>query len=800
MLIPLSWIKDYLDLNISEQKIADTLTLAGLEVDKIEKSALGFSGIVVAKILQTSPHPEADRLRVAEVTDGTESFQVVCGAENCREGLTTAFARVGARLTDETGKDFKIKKSKLRGVESFGMLCAEEELGLSSNSTGIMELDDSLPVGTELTSIYGDTIFEISLTPNLGHCTSVRGIARELAALLNLKLKPKSFSINESKTLHIGNLLEASVESYKDCPRYSLRYIENVEVKTSPEWLRNRLESCGIRSINNIVDITNYVMLELGQPMHSFDYDKIEGSQLIVKLSEKKEQFQTLDEEKREVPENTLLIYDETKPLAVAGVIGGLSSSITESTTRIVLESAYFNPSTIRKSSKSLNLRTDSSSRFEKTTDPNATLEALNYATSLIIQTAGGNVASDIIDEKQTSFPSKKLTLRLSRVNKLLGSQFSLNEVAEIFSCLDFSPQILESEELIEVEIPTYRNDIKEEIDLIEEVARIYGYNNIPYSKPKCHISTLDHSPLYLTEKDVREKLISQGLQECITCNLISPKLAKLGLKDSHTQNSLLEVLQPSSVDQSILRPSLLPSLLQMVKHNFDRQTFSISAFEVGLIHFNNKGPKEKASAGIILTGSSQPDFWGEKPRDYDYFDLKGILENVFISLGIEDTCFTSSNLEGFHPGRRTRIETKESFLGYAGEVHPKVLKQLDINQRVYFAELDLQELFKAKTNIQKFQPLPQYPGSERDWTKTFKTTATVETILKTLQTIPSRLLKEVSLIDLYTSPNLGEDKKNLTFRFQYRDDKKTVEFETVEKEHHRILSTAESKLKDLIS
>ncbi len=796
MLVPLSWIKDYLDLDITEHEIADTLTLAGLEVDKVEKTALGFSGIVVGKVVKASPHPEADRLKVAEVSDGKENFQVVCGATNCREGLTTAFAKVGARLTDESGKDFKIKKSKLRGVESFGMLCAEDELGLANTSQGIMELDDSLEVGTELSDLYGDIIFEISLTPNLGHCTSVRGIARELAALLKLTIKKPSFSVNESKALHIGELVKTSIEDYSHCPRYCARYIENVEVKPSPEWLTTRLEACGVRSVNNIVDVTNYVMLALGQPMHGFDYDKIEGSQIIVKLSEKKETLTTLDEIERDIPENTLLIYDENKPLAVAGVIGGLSSSITDTTTRIVLESAHFNPSSVRKSSKSLNLRTDSSSRFEKNTDPNATLEALNLATHLICQIAGGEVATEIIDEKQGPFNKKELSLRLSKLNNLLGTQFSLNEVTEILSCLDLSPKTLESENSISVVIPTYRNDITEEIDLIEEVARIYGYNNIPYSEGKCHLSTLAHSPLYLIEKEVRSRFIAEGLQECITCNLISPKLATLGLEHSYSKDPLLEVLQPSSVDQSILRPSMLPSLLQMIKHNFDHQTFSISAFEIGCIHFKNENAQEKSSVGVILTGDASPHFWGEKPRKYDYFDLKGILENVFSSLGISGVKFAPSTLEGFHPGRRATIQTDENFLGFSGEVHPTILKKLDINQRVYFAELDIQELFRMRNQRTQMNPLAQFPGSDRDWTKTFNTQVSVDEIIQELKSIPSRLLKEVTLLDLYTSDKLGEDKKNLTFRFHYRDDKKTVEYQTVEKEHHRILSTAESKLK----
>lgn len=790
MLVPLSWLKDYLDIRLTDEQLADTLTLAGLEVDKIEKTSTGFTNIVVCQVIKTFPHPEADRLKIAEVSDGSENYQVVCGAPNCREGLITAFAKIGATLTDKSGKEFKIKKSKLRGIESYGMLCSKDELGLSPQSEGIMELDPQLPLGAKLEELYGETVFEISLTPNLGHCSSIRGIARELAALLNLQIKKQTFSIQESPHLHIGDRLKVSVENYDHCLRYSAMYIENIEVKPSPEWLKKRLELSGIRSINNIVDITNYVMVELGQPMHAFDYDTIEGAQINIKLSEAPQSFISLDDQERKIPQNTLLICDENKTLAIAGVIGGASSAVSNSTTRLILEAAHFHPSMIRKTSKSLNLRTDSSSRFEKNTDPNATIEALKLASYLITQIAGGDIASEIIDEKSKLFTKKRLSLRLEKLNNLLGTSLSLGDITNILSGLELAPSIDETEKLVHVEVPTYRNDIHFEIDLIEEVARIYGYNNIPYSPGFCHVSPLSHSPLYLAEKTIRKHLISSGLQECVTCNLISPKLAHLGFHYSYTKNPLAEVLHPSSVDQSILRPSLLPGLLHMIKHNFDRQTFSISAFEIGQIHFRrNEEFQEKTSVGIILTGASSPLFWGEKQKDYDFYDLKGILETLFGNLEFKDIQFNELNLEGFHPGRKASIQTTHAFLGVIGEVHPRLLDKLDIHQKVYFAELDLHELFKLKKQKIQMKPLPQFPGSERDWTQTFNVNTAVGKVLQTFQSISSRLLKEVNLIDIYTSENIGSDKKNLTFRFYYCDDKKTIDYDSVEREHHRILS-----------
>ncbi len=795
MLIPLSWIKDYLDLNITATEIADTLTLAGLEVDKVEKTDLGFENVVVAKVLKTSPHPEADRLQVAEVSDGTNTFQIVCGATNCREGLVTALAKVGAKLTDLDGKILKIKKGKLRGVESCGMLCAEEELGLSSASSGIIELSDNYTLGTSLEDLYGDIIFEISLTPNLGHCTSVIGVARELAALLNLKLKQQS-NLKISETISISDKVKVTVENPDHCYRYAARYLENIEVGPSPSWLKARLEACGIRSINNIVDVTNYVMLSLGQPMHAFDYDKLQGSEIIVKTSKQDEQFTTLDDIERTIPKNTLMIFDIENPAAIAGVMGGLASSVTENTTRILLEAAHFDPSTVRKSCKALNLRTDSSSRFEKNIDPKNPPQALELATSLLSKLCPNLIVSNIIDEQARPLEKKTLCLRKDKLNKTLGTKLSLGDLQEIFTRLDFNPKLDEEKNFIEVEIPSYRNDILSEIDLVEEVARIYGYHNIPDKDPACHISNLEHSKLYLEEKKIRSYLVQEGLQECVSCNLISPKLAHLGFDFSHTKDTLIEVLQPSSIDQSILRPSLLPNLLQAAKLNADFQNFSLPLFEIGKIHFKDEGNfHERPSAAILLTGGKHPHHWQGNQKQCDYFDLKGILENLFEKLRIKNISFSKSSLSGFHPGRQANIYSGQDLLGIIGEVHPNILSTLDIEKKVYFAELNMSALFQAESLNQLMQALPQFPGSDRDWTLPFSTKEPAQNIFNLIRDVPSRLLKSVSLLDEYTSESLGAEKRTLTFRFHYRDDKKTLELKTVEKEHSRIISMVESKL-----
>lgn len=800
MRIPLSWLKEYIDTELDPINIAEVLTTAGLEVEKIEKSDLGFSSVVFGKVLAATPHPEADRLKVARVTDGTQEFQVVCGASNCREGLVTAFAKVGATLTDKDGSTFTIKKGTLRGVESFGMLCSGEELGFLATE-GIIEIPDHSLVGKELQDVYGDVVFEISLTPNLGHCMSIKGIARELAALTNAPYTTKKPHLIEKKDLTIGEKISVSIDDPVNCYRYCARYLENVQVGPSPEFIVKRLQASGLRPINNVVDITNYVLLECGQPLHAFDYDKIEGSSIRIDSTKEKTSFVTLDQQERELPEGSLVIYDMEKPIALAGIMGGNNSSVSETTTRLVLESAYFDPSCIRRTSKKMHLRSDSSSRFEKNVDFEAVEQALDYAAHLIQEHAKADIASGKIDEKTKSFTLRKLNCRISRLNSLLGTQLSLHEVENIFQRLRMHTETNSENLSITVTVPSFRNDIQSEIDLVEEAARIYGYNNIAIKPSKAHFSELSHCNLYEMEKQVRAHLVSEGLQECLNCDLISPKLAQLAQlaleHESKSDDLLIHVLQPSSVDQSILRPSLLPGFLQTVRHNFDHQNFSLSCFEIGFTHYKNQGKCiERPTCAILLTGSMAPHFWKEKEREADFFDLKAVVENLFAAELIDTARFIPSSIPGYHPGKQAIIESNGHALGLLGEIHPNILTKLDLSQRVFFAELDIEALFKASKRKQmQLKPLSQYPGTDRDWTGTFKKEVSLEEILSVAKQIPSKILQEVFLLDLYTSEKLGIDKKNITLRFIYRDDRKTIAFETAEKEHARILAGIKTKL-----
>ncbi len=794
MKVPLSWLKEYLNFTQSPEELANVLTLAGIEVEGIETSALKFSGVVVGKVLKTHKHPSADRLCVAKVSDGEEEFQVVCGAPNCRAGIKTAFAKIGAALLDEEGKSFKIKKSKLRDVESFGMLCSEKELGLGDSHEGIMELSDELEIGKDLASYYSDVIYEVGLTPNLGHCMSIYGLARELSAQLNIPLKKPSFNFSEDEE-SVEKCVQVLLIDKKQCPRYSCRAVKDIKVGPSPEWLKKKIEVCGVRSINNIVDIGNLVMLEFGQPLHMFDTDKIDGEKIIITAQTDYKELETLDDVKRLIPPEVLLICDMAKPLAFAGVMGGKSSAVSDQTVNILIEAAYFTPQAIRKSARLIGLKSDSSQRFEKGIDPNGVIDALNYAAFLLQKVAGGKICKGFIDQKAHEFVEKKIACRIQRVNQLLGTHLSAGEIAGLLRRLEMSILQETNHELL-IAVPTYRNDISIEADLIEEVARVYGYNNIPKPIPLLTTSMIPNAPLYLMEKEIRMRLIGEGLQELMTCDLISPVQAAMTLEHSMSKDALVSVLLSHSVDQSVLRASLLPGLLQAVKYNIDHGTTNIAGFEVGRIHFKDKDQYiEPTAAGIVLSGKRAPYHWDPKPGDFDFYDLKGVIANLLASLKIEDVEFEPSHLQNFHLGRQAKIKKGQAILGVMGEVHPDRVAKLDVPQRIFFAEINLHELMPLIPKQWKVSDLAQFPGSERDWTVTLKEELPIAEILRALRSVPSRLLEKVILLDLYKSEQIGKDKKNATFRFFYRDLEKTIAYETVEQEHARIIAAVAEKL-----
>lgn len=791
MKVLLSWLKEFVDLKITPAQISEILTQGGLEVEGVTRSTPGFSKVVVASVLGTTPHPNADKLCIARVTDGVETYQVVCGAPNCRGGMKTALALIGAELTEGGNKTFKVKRSKIRGEESFGMLCSGKELGLSEEGEGILEFAEQMKEGIDLAELYSDVVFEIALTPNLSHASSIVGVARELAARLKEKLRwPQEVKLNETSP-NIEPLVQVVVEDKENCPRYAARLLEGVKVAPSPDWLKKRLEAVSIRPINNVVDVTNYILLELGHPLHAFDFDKVEGHKIVVRQAREGEGLETLDGLQRKLEPGMLLICDENKPIALAGVMGGSHTEVTETTSRILLEAAYFAPSSIRKTAKKLQLFTDAVRRFEKGVDPNEVEEALDRAALLIQSIAGGEIRYGRKDVKTHDFLPQTLSCRLSRINQILGIRLSANEVETIFTSLGFRVSF-DGKDTFSVAVPTFRVDITSEIDLVEEAARLWGYDNIPRAPSYFQATQMPHAPSYLFEKEVKDKLIAEGLQEFINCDLIGPTLLHAAYGTKTAPSESIQVLNPVSVEQSVLRTSLLPGLLQTVKHNYDRECHNIAGFEVGRIHFKEGDKfKEQTLLSLILSGKSSPTPFDPKPHDFDFRDMKGMIENIFRALCIENYSLHRSHIETLHPGRQASLFVGGLELGSFGEVHPAILRRLDVPQKLLYAEMNLFDLFQVQTKSIKMKPLAQFPASERDWTVKLLEKAPVGQVISSIKASPSSILEEIHLIDIYRSPTLGLEVKNVTFRFLYRDKNKTLEQETIDREHARLTEAA---------
>ncbi|HSW73171.1 MAG TPA: phenylalanine--tRNA ligase subunit beta [Chlamydiales bacterium] len=771
MKLPLSYLKTYLGVQKDADEVADSLTLLGLEVEKILNKEPSFLHVVCGEILSVKPEKG---LLLLEMTDGKKNYSIVCGDPTCKKGERVAFAPPGAKLFSE-GSVKTIEKAEIRGIHSSGMLCSGFELGISEDKEQVYRLDETIPVGTDLVSILWDPVLDISLTPNLGHCQSVLGIARELAAFWKIPLQIPVYPVKEEISLpaHLVSIKAA------ECPRYAYRVMHGVKVGPSPIWLKRKVELLGLRSINNIVDCTNLIMMEYGQPLHAFDLGKIEGK-VEVELSSEEISFHFLDEITRTVPKGSLFIKDQKKPLVLAGIMGGLNSGVTEETKEILIESAFFDPALIRKTAKRLGVRSDSSQRFEKGVDPNGTLFALDAAAVLMQKVAGGKI-SKASNLQTKEFLPKKIRCRIKRVESILGQKISLSEAEGIFKRLGFDCKI-ENQEIL-VSVPAFRFDLNAEIDLIEEIARIYGYNHFELTPPYFTHSSVPNHPFFHFEQKIRETLVSQNLTEILTADLISPSLASL-VQDS----GQIEVLHSKSEEHKFLRTSLLPGVLQVLKYNLSHKNNEVRGFELGRIHFK-KDEKylEQNMAAIVLMGKEIPPHF-DNGKEVDFFSLKGVVENLLLSLSLLDKAkFTSSSHPSFHPFRQASLWIEGQEIGVLGEIHPALLDKCDIKTKVFYSECNLFTLLKLAPTSHKLVALPIYPGSERDLTITLPDELPIALILEKISALHSTLLEKVELTSLYKSDKIGIGKKNATFRFVYRRLDKTLTFEEAEKEHNRI-------------
>ncbi len=689
MKVSINWLKDYINLDgISVEEIVDKITNAGLEVDEIIDGNKIYENFVVGHVLESGKHPNADKLSVCKVSDGNETFNVVCGAPNVAAGQKVAFAKVGAVIPSA---GFKIKKAKIRGEESQGMICAEDELGISDDHEGIMVLDESLEPGIPLAEALGfnDITLEIAITPNRADALSHIGIARDLAALFKRNVKYPEIELNESEKA-IEDIAAVEIENTVDCPRYLAKVVEGVTVKESPEWLKKKLTSIGLRPINNIVDVTNYVLHEVGQPLHGFDLDKLAGNKIVVKSAGDIKKFTTLDSKERELLSTDLMICDAEKPVAVAGVMGGENSEVTDDTKNVLIESAYFRPSAIRKTAKHLGLQTDASYRFERGCNPDIVKFAAERAAQLIAELAGGTVAKGVIDVYPNEIKKKEISLRYKRVHKILGFEITNEEIKETFPKLGFNI-VAETEEAFTVEVPLFRPDIEREIDLIEEVIRIYGFDKIP-DVPKIEVALEAKTDEYSFADKTRETLVGFGFNEIITNSLWNKEIAeKFG--------NAIGVMNPQNVEMSHTRPSLLPGALSTIARNIKVKENNLRLFEIGRV-FRKKSEviktfddfEETEELLIVLSGNASGKTWYSSERKFDFFDVKGLLSD-FISamfkVDVSDKNLSSVENEKYSISFEIKVDGK--ILGLMGKLDPEIVDSFNISQDVFAVGLILE-------------------------------------------------------------------------------------------------------------
>jgi phenylalanyl-tRNA synthetase beta chain len=789
MKISLNWLSDYVDITgISIDELVDKVSTAGLEVEEVIDQSDVLANMVVGFVKETKRHPNADKLTLCIVSDGTNEYSVVCGAPNVAVGQKVPFAKVGAIIPSN---GLKLEKVKIRGEVSLGMICSEKELGISENHEGIMVLNPDLKEGTELAEAFGmnDIVIDVAITPNRADALSHIGFARDVAAIFKRKFHYPKVEIIESKKKS-GEAAKVEIIDSKNCPRYIGKVVQGVTIKESPEWLKRKLKSIGLRPINNVVDVTNFVLYEVGQPLHAFDLDNLAENKIVVKCSAEGEKFISLDSKERILSSNDLMICDGNKNVAIAGVMGGENSEVTEQTKNILIESAFFNPSSIRKTAKRLGLSTDASFRFERGTDYNIVIWAAQRAAQLIQEVAGGVILNGEIDAYPDTIPTRSTSARFSRINKVLGYDVAKDEVLNILTDLGFEIQEVTSEG-VTVNIPGFRHDVEREIDIIEEVARIYGYHKIPDVN---HISvTLEEKVDQASFNDnIRNTLTSLGFYEIITNSLVNSDIAE---RFGHS----IKVLNPQSSEMSHLRPSMLPGMLQSVSNNLKVSERNLNFFEIGktfekkndgeIISFEDFIETEHLIIGI--TGYAIQSEWYGKDKLFDIFDLKGFVESFLMSI-FPKIQFTFQQKKSDFFDLTFSIGVKENEIGIGGKVKSELLVLFDVNQDLFTYIFNIDRLKEVEVSEQTFTDLLKFPKVYRDVAFILDKTVESDKVTEIIKGASSNLLHQIKLFDIFQSDSLGEEKKSLAFQLEFYDSDKTLTEKEVEKDLRNIIKAVE--------
>lgn len=803
MLISIEWLNEFVDLHdLSAEEIAESLTMSGLEVEDIEKIGAKFTNIVTAKITNIENHPDSDHLHLVTIDKGNETRTVVCGAQNVFVGAIVPYASVGSKVFNrKTGEQFELTPAKIRGVVSEGMLCSQDELALENmqEEDGLLILNklfDNIELGQpleKLLNIKEDIVLNVAPTANRGDEMSVVGVARELAAIYKRELKFSPANANYDKAN-----FEVEIKDPETCLYYSVGVLEDLKVKPSPDWMKRRLEACGIRSINNIVDVTNYVLLEYGQPLHSFDKDKLNGY-LCVRRANEGEVLVTLDEVERKLNHDTVLIATKESPVCVGGVFGGLNSGIDDNSKNIVLESAYFSPACNRKSARSIGYRSEASARFERGVDLDKTKPALYRAIDLLVELADAKVVG-IAETGNNTFEECKVPLRFSQINKVMGAEINPDVACDILERLNFKMVERNENEAYFLIPGARRADVYREIDLIEEVARIYGYDNVEATLPRKTMA-----PEITFETKVKEKIenlfLGHGFYEAMSSSLIGePLLKKFGLK--YNPDQAVKVKNAQSEDATMLRQTLIVNMLDAFKNNYDNGNKDIRLFEMGKTYFATEAPtrehsgvKETLTLSGILTGDTEKGIWKTK-NTVDFYTLKGVMESLFdtLSLGERIKLTPCEDVSYLHPGRSAKINLLGKgmpFVGVFGEVHPILTEKLKSNQKIYIFELDLEEILKnVPQTVIKFKKLPQFPEIQRDIAFAINDDASYEKISQVIKkSCDNKLFKNSELFDIYRGEHIEQGFKSMAFRIKLQNPEATLTDEIIDTEMNKIRS-----------
>jgi phenylalanyl-tRNA synthetase beta chain len=786
MRLSLNWLKDFIELAVAPEVLADRLTMAGLEIDAIDRITPDFSGVVVGQVTAVEPHPQADRLRLAEVTTGSTTYRVVCGAPNLELGRLYPFAPVGAVVSGCQ----EIKAAKIRGIASEGMLCAEDELGLSQEHAGLMDIPQDLPLGQDLAEALNlaDVVLEVAVTANRSDCLSILGLAREVAALLDVPLHHPEVRVAAAAGPQEFKA-KVTILDPVHCPRYAARLLTDLKVGPSPFWMRRRLEVSGLRAINNLVDVTNYVLLEFGQPLHAFDFQQLQNGEIVVRLPRSGEaKFTTLDGQERELEPTTLLICDAERPVALAGVMGGLDSEVTLSTRQVLIESAYFNPATIRRTAKRLGLSSEASYRFERGVDPDGVIHALERAAQLMCEVGGGRVVGARIDEYPAPLPHTRLNLRVSRANQVLGTDFATETIAGLLKRLHLPALSLDRENLA-VQVPSFRNDLTREVDLVEEVARLAGFDQIPVTLPRGEVATRRLGPEVRLRNEARQLLLGLGFCEAINYAFQSDFLNGLAAEGAGAPATPLRLANPLSEEQAVMRTSLIPGLLETLRRNTLQQVQDLRLFEAAKVFLPQPGaeqPREEAWLAGLIYGAREEVSWAAPREAVDFFDLKGAVETLLSGLQIPEVNFRREHLPAYLC-QGVKVFAGDLELGWLGEVEPAVGDKLDLEGSIFVFNLALTALAQAAAPP-LFTPLPRYPAVYRDIALVLPAGVPAAQVNQALYRHGAPWLVEARLFDVYTGDQVPPGKRSLAFRLSYRDPERTLTDEEINPHHQGLV------------